>query len=100
VAEKLAAASGPEARSGLLTAFNYYLDVLYDEAGDPFMRKKAGLEALRVGRELGEWAQVEQLCGRMQKLFPPLHATLEKRRLEAGEKARTEIKSRTGEPEF
>lgn len=89
VAEKLAA-TGTAGRQFLLTAFNDYLDVLYDETGVPFWRKKAGLEAVRVGRELGEWAQVEQLCVRIQKLFPPLQAGLEKRRLEAAEKARAE----------
>ena len=87
VAEKLAA-TGTQGRPLLRAALNDYLDVLYDESGVPFWRKKAGLEAVRVGRELGEWAQVEQLCVRLQKLFPPLHASLEKRRIEAAEKAR------------
>jgi tetratricopeptide (TPR) repeat protein len=87
VHEKIAAAT-PEARPELQTALNLYLDVLYDEAGDPFARKKAGWEAIRLGGKLGAWQQVEQLCGRMQQLFPPLHASLEKRRLEAAEKAR------------
>jgi len=97
VAEKMVVASASEPRQGLLTAFNYYLDVLYDESGDPFWRKKAGWEALRVGRELGEWTQVEQLCARMQKLFPPLSPSLEKRRLEASEKSRNKEKVRADE---
>jgi len=92
VAERMAAAAGTGTRAGTIAAFNDYLDVLYDESGDPFWRKKAGLEAIRVGRDLGEWGQVEQLCARMQKLFPPLHASLERRRLEAGERARAETR--------
>jgi tetratricopeptide (TPR) repeat protein len=85
VIEKMPA---PTPGEKLPLAFDYYLDVLYDEAGDPFCRKKAGLEAIRLGRELGEWERVEQLCVRLQKLFPPLHASLEKRRVEANEKVR------------
>lgn len=92
VIERMASLSGNGTRDSLRTAFNDYLDVLYDETGDPFWHKKAGLEAIRVGRELGEWTQVEQLCARMQKLFPPLHASLEKRRVEAAERARAGTK--------
>jgi len=96
VLEKLAAATSPPARTNLIAAFNQYLDVLYEEAGDPFARQKAGLDAIRVGRELGQWPQVEQLCVRMQKLFPPLHTKLEKRRLEAVEKTRGETPRANG----
>jgi len=88
VLERMAESGGNSARGSMRAAFNYYLDALYDEAGHAYWRKKAGMEAIRLGRDLGEWSQVEQLCARMQKLFPPLQAKLEKPRAEAAERAR------------
>jgi TolA-binding protein len=88
--ERLAAGLPAESKSLRASAMNLYLDVLYDESGDPMVRKQAGLEAVRLGRELAEWEQVARLCERMQKLFPPLKASLEKRRIEALEKTRGE----------
>src|SRR5262249_32939327 len=65
VLEKEGALGAPaDAQPLLRQALDQYLDVLYDETGDPFWRRKAGLEALRLGQSLGEWNQVERLCKR------------------------------------
>lgn len=67
----------------LRQALDDYLDVIYEknlnggETSDAAWVKSAGLAALPVLEELGESAQAEALCVRLQGLLPPLRAAFQ-----------------------
>ncbi|MCL4786152.1 MAG: tetratricopeptide repeat protein [Verrucomicrobia bacterium] len=94
VAEAQAAAKAGDERTVLLKqALNHYLDVfLYDkilregEQPDWFWVRYAGQEAARVAESLEDWAQALSLYRGLQKLLPPLQASLEKRIARAQER--------------
>jgi tetratricopeptide (TPR) repeat protein len=79
--EKKAALAGSEQTALLTQALDNYLDVFYrkNEQSDAFWRKKAGMQALPLVEMLGV-ADPNRFIDRMQELFPPLKASLEKKR--------------------
>jgi len=81
----------------LKQALNQYLDAfLYEkilrdgEQPDWFWVKNAGLEAARVAEVLEEWSQAVNIYRSLQKLLPPLHASMEKRIIRAQERLASE----------
>jgi len=81
----------------LKQALNDYLDVfLYEkilragETPDWFWVKHSGQEAARVAESLGEWSQALNVYRSLQKLLPPLQATLEKKIARAQERLASE----------
>ena len=90
VFEKRAAqATGQDQTELLQRALDNYLDVLYEknlrhgeqvtEQADSFWTEEAGLRAASVTETLGEWQQATNVYGRLEKLLPPLHGSLEKK---------------------
>ena len=78
--EKMAALLPPADRKPLQqSALYHYCDVLYDETGDAFWAKKAGLQALPLMQATGE-GNVNQVIDRLESLLPQLKTSLEEKR--------------------
>jgi len=86
--EKKATAAGGDQTALLQLALDNYLDVFYSRVGknlrdgevaDPFWVKKAGLQALPLVEALGV-ADPEKFFDHLERLFPQLKDSLEKRK--------------------
>jgi TolA-binding protein len=85
--------TGNERVALLKEALNDYLDAFFyekilreGEQPDWYWVKSAGLEAARLAESLEEWSQALSVCRSLQKLLPPLEASLEKRIARAQER--------------
>jgi hypothetical protein len=89
VLEKQAAVSPGEQASLKKNALGQYLDVLdglylkQGEAGDEFWTKEAGLSAIRLASDMGEWEKVVKLCDRMSTMLPQMAPAFEEQRRKA-----------------
>jgi TolA-binding protein len=92
--KKAALVSGNDQTQLLQLALNNYLDVLDtsdgenlrdDEVADPFWVEKAGLQALPLMEALGmaDAEKLERFFDRLERLFPQLRDSLEKKKAEA-----------------
>jgi hypothetical protein len=84
--------TGVEKTALLKFALGQYLDAFFyektlrdGEQPDWFWVKKAGQEAARIAETLGEWSQALNVYQSLQKLLPPLQASLEKKIMRARE---------------
>ena len=88
--EKQAQAQTGAGQTALLKlALDHYLNVFYGtllrgrEQPDLFWVKKAGLEAARLGGDLGQWQPAVNIYGRLQELLPQLRASFAEKQAKA-----------------